>query len=101
MVRPRGFRSSTSQFNLSQFCHWEHPIHPTYPTNSAHTKPKSEAPRLEEGDKDDGEFLHERHGEERRHVVVQQVGQDDDVQKVVGPPVVVRHQAVVVDAPDV
>jgi hypothetical protein len=32
---------------------------------------------------------------------VQQVGQDDDVQKVVGPPVVVRHQAVVVDAPDV
>lgn len=52
---------------------------------------------LEDGEQDDGQLLDERHREERRHVVVEQVRQDDDVEEVVSPSVVVRHQAAVVE----
>jgi len=38
-VPGRGFHSSTSQLNLSRFCHQNHA---TYPTESAHVKPKVE-----------------------------------------------------------
>jgi len=32
----------TSQLNLSCFWHWQHPIRPMYPTESAHVKSQSD-----------------------------------------------------------
>ena len=37
----RGKHSSTSHLNLSHPTRWNHAIHPTYPTKSAHDKSRS------------------------------------------------------------